>query len=155
MLRTLATWPFDRRRWSPSGLAVPIAELNGAMAEIGLEMRAVVVIAPGTSERELADLHKAGARGVRMIAGERGVIPFSDLETIAHRIREMGWHIEFLIWPEHIVELETRIDRMPCPFVIDHLAFIDVQLSSIVRAVDTRLNDHRPLKAERLEEMPR
>lgn len=96
-----------------------------AMAEIGLEMRAVVVIASDTSDRELAELHKAGVRGVRMIAGERGVIPFSELETIASHIRDMGWHIEFLIWPEHIVELEGRIDRLPCPFVIDHLAFID------------------------------
>ena len=60
-----------------------------------------------------------------MIAGERGVIPFSELETIASHIRDIGWHIEFLIWPEHIVELEGRIDRLPCPFVIDHLAFID------------------------------
>ena len=54
-----------------------------------------------TSDRELAELHKAGVRGVRMIAGERGVVPFSELETIASHIRDMGWHIEFLIWPEH------------------------------------------------------
>ena len=60
-----------------------------------------------------------------MIAGERGVIPFSELETIASHIRDMGWHIEFLIWPERIVELEGRINRLPCPFVVDHLAFID------------------------------
>jgi predicted TIM-barrel fold metal-dependent hydrolase len=96
-----------------------------AMKDIGLDMRAVVVVTADISDRELSKLHELGVRGVRMIVGDRGVIPMSDLETIAARIKDMGWHIEFLIWPDQLVELESRIAKLSCPFVIDHLSFID------------------------------
>jgi predicted TIM-barrel fold metal-dependent hydrolase len=95
-----------------------------AIAEIGIDMRAVVIIPPDISEAELNKLDDAGARGVRMISGHRGVIDYSNLERIADRNRELGWHIEFLIWPEHIVEFEKRMAKLSCPIVIDHLAFI-------------------------------
>lgn len=96
-----------------------------AMSEIGIEMRAVVIVAPDISDGEMQRLHDAGARGVRMIGGGRGVIDYSNLERIADRNRELGWHIEFLIWPEHIVEFEQRMTKLSCPIVIDHLAFMD------------------------------
>ena len=95
-----------------------------AMRELGIESRAVVVINAETPERELQVMHDVGVRGIRIITGKLGATPLDQLERTATRAAEMGWHIEFLIWPEHLVELEPRIARLPCRFVIDHLAFI-------------------------------
>ncbi len=96
-----------------------------AIAEIGIDMRAIAVIPADLPERELQSLDDAGVRGVRMIGGGRGVIPFSELERVADQCRELGWHIEFLIWPQDVIEFETRMAKLSCPISIAHFAFVE------------------------------
>lgn len=98
-----------------------------AIAEIGIDMRAVAVVPSDLPESELEKLDDRGVRGTRMIGGNRGVVPFSELEKIADRNRELGWHIEFLVWPQDVIEFEARMAKLSCPIVIAHFAFIESQ----------------------------
>jgi predicted TIM-barrel fold metal-dependent hydrolase len=99
------------------------AQLAGA-AQIGLPVRAVVVVPHDTPDRELAQLHAQGARALRFILAHPGGLPLEGLERQAARMRELGWHVQFLAKGPQLVELEPRIAALPCGAVIDHLGMI-------------------------------
>lgn len=99
------------------------AQLKGA-AEVGIPVRAVVVAPYDTPDRELAKLHDQGARGLRFILAHPGGLPVSDLERSAERIKDMGWHIQFLAKGPQLLELAARIEKLACPAVIDHIGMI-------------------------------
>lgn len=98
-------------------------QLEGA-AQVGIPMRAVIVAPWSTSDRELTKLHDQGARGLRYILAHPGGLPLNDLERFAERIKDMGWHIQFLAKGPQILELAPRIERLACPVVIDHMGMI-------------------------------
>lgn len=93
-------------------------------AKIGLPMRAIVVVGPDATEAEMRALHAQGARGIRFIMAHPGGLDPSGIERAAARASEMGWHLQFLLKPAHLVELEPRLRRLPCPVVIDHMGFL-------------------------------
>jgi predicted TIM-barrel fold metal-dependent hydrolase len=93
-------------------------------ARIGLPMRAVVVVGPDASEAEMCALHSQGARGIRFIMAHPGGLDPAGIERAAARASEMGWHLQFLLRPAHLVDLEPRLRRLPCPVVIDHMGFL-------------------------------
>jgi len=101
---------------------------NSCMVEsapqLGIPARMVVVVPFGTSDKELARLHKAGARGVRFILAHVGGLPLTDLERFSDRIKDIGWHVQFLLRPNHLIELEPRLAKLPVNFVIDHIGLI-------------------------------
>jgi predicted TIM-barrel fold metal-dependent hydrolase len=84
----------------------------------------VVVVPLTTSDRELQRLHDFGARGIRFILAHMGGLPLADLERFSERIKTMGWHIQFLLRPSDIIDLETRIAELNTDFVIDHIGLI-------------------------------
>lgn len=96
------------------------AQLEGAK-EIGIATRAVIVTPYKTSDRELAKFHEQGARGLRYVLAHPGGLPLSDLERWASRLRELGWHIQFLAKGPQILEIAKRVEKLPCPAVIDHI----------------------------------
>ena len=99
------------------------AQLEGARG-VGIPVRAVVVAPYGVSDRELQDLHDQGARGLRFILAHPGGLPLSDLERFAERIKDMGWHIQFLAKGPQLLEIAPRIEKLACPAVIDHMGMI-------------------------------
>jgi predicted TIM-barrel fold metal-dependent hydrolase len=99
------------------------AQLEGAK-HIGIPVRAVVVAPYGASDRELRNLHDQGARGLRFILAHPGGLPLSDLERFAERIKEMGWHIQFLAKGPQLLEIAPRIEKLACPAVIDHMGMV-------------------------------
>jgi predicted TIM-barrel fold metal-dependent hydrolase len=99
------------------------AQLEGA-AEVGIPVRAVVVAPYEASDRELAKLHEQGARGLRYILAHPGGLPVANLERHAERIKDMGWHIQFLAKGPQLLELAPRIEKLACPVVIDHIGMI-------------------------------
>ena len=94
-------------------------------AKIGLPFRAVVVVEPDAPEAEMDRLHEAGARGVRYILAHPGGLDPAGIERAGERAAERGWNLQFLLKPQHLVELEPRLARLPCPVVIDHMGFVD------------------------------
>jgi predicted TIM-barrel fold metal-dependent hydrolase len=84
----------------------------------------IVVVPFTTNDKELQRLHDAGARGVRFILAHVGGLPLDRLELFSERVHEMGWHVQFLLRPDHILELEARLARLRSDFVIDHIGLI-------------------------------
>jgi predicted TIM-barrel fold metal-dependent hydrolase len=100
------------------------AQLEGA-AEMGIPVRAVVVLAHNTTDAELAELHAQGARGLRYVLAHPGGLPVSDFEWWADRVKELGWHIQFLAKGPQLLELADRIEKLSCPAVIDHIGMFN------------------------------
>ncbi len=94
-------------------------------ARIGLPFRAIVVVPADATEAEMDRLHEGGARGIRYILAHPGGLDPMGLERSADRAFERGWNLQLLVKPQQLLELEGRLARLRCPFVIDHLGFVD------------------------------
>jgi len=102
-------------------------QLDAAKA-MDFPTRIIVVVPPTITDRELEDLYAAGARGVRFNPSQPGSLPLSELERYAERLDAMGWHIQLMLAPTHVVELAPRLKTLRCDFVIDHMG--DIQAAN-------------------------
>ena len=93
-------------------------------ARLGLPFRAVIVPPPDSTERDLADFHDKGVRGIRYILAHPGGLDLAGLERAADSARDRGWHLEFLLKPHQLLELAPRLAKLRCPVSFDHLAFM-------------------------------
>jgi predicted TIM-barrel fold metal-dependent hydrolase len=93
-------------------------------AAIGLPMRAIVVTPRDVSDAELDDMDELGARGVRFTLAHAGALDPADIEFYADRMKELGWHLQFMVKPQQLVELEERLARLSCSIVIDHMTMV-------------------------------
>jgi D-galactarolactone isomerase len=93
-----------------------------ALAQAGDAARGVVVVPADVGDAELQRLHTLGVRGVRfmMLSGAGGVLPWSVLPAMAHRIAPLGWHINLQLDGRHLSQHRQMIDALPCGVVIDH-----------------------------------
>lgn len=67
-------------------------------------------------------MNEGGIRGIRLSTMLKGAIGTDQLETMAARIKQYGWHIVIhLDKVDEIVELEPRLRQLPVDIVIDHL----------------------------------
>ncbi len=92
-----------------------------ALAELGKDARAVVVVPPDVAAAELESLHGAGVRGVRYMMLPGGVLPWSGLESAAAAIAPLGWHIDLQLDGRELPQREGVLRRLPCRLVIDHV----------------------------------
>ena len=95
-----------------------------AAREMGIPTRVIVVVPPEITDRELDDLYRAGARGVRFIPTQPGSLPLAELERYGERLGALGWHIQLMLAPAHLVDLAPRLEKLRCDFVIDHMGDI-------------------------------
>ena len=81
--------------------------MNDLNAETPGRARCVVAVTMDVTDEELADLDQAGARGIRLNTDNKGGMPieFSEIGKLEDRIRDLGWHFEFLFPGKDIVEL--------------------------------------------------
>ena len=84
-------------------------------------LRGVGVMTLGLPERAYAEAHEAGVRGLRLNDLYGGGVGFEQLEHFDALACEMGWHLQLLLDARNLVELEPRIARLRCPWVIDHM----------------------------------
>lgn len=87
-------------------------------------LRGVAVCASGVTDAELAGLHDAGVRGLRINVALSGGVGFDAMNALAARIGPMGWHLQFLINPPRLLEAAPALSKMRIPIVIDHIAAI-------------------------------
>ena len=99
------------------------------MRETGIPTPLVVVVPPAMTDRELDDLYRAGARAVRFIPTQPASLPLAQLERYAERLAALGWHIQLMLAPTHLVELAPRLEKLRCDFVIDHMGDIQAVVS--------------------------
>src|SRR5207302_7182465 len=76
------------------------------------------------TDAELKKLHDGGIRGIRFSLGDPAiaVVTPAMIEPLAKRVAVLGWHIQFNMGGEQIVELADVLRRLPTQMVFDHLA---------------------------------
>jgi predicted TIM-barrel fold metal-dependent hydrolase len=92
--------------------------------QLGAPARMIVVLPYSAPDEELERLHNAGARGIRFILAHRGGLPLTDLQRFSERLKPLGWHIQFLLRPADLIQLEPSLTKLATPFVIDHMGLI-------------------------------
>ena len=105
----------------PTGYGLDNRCTLAALAALGPEARAVVVVAADVAPAELQSLHDLGARGVRYMMLPGGVLPWSGLERTAAAIAPLGWHIDLQLDGRELPLHEAMLTRLPCRLVIDHV----------------------------------
>jgi len=93
-------------------------------------LRAIVAVGEDVTEAEVARMHAAGARGIRVNLVDRGGMPFRSLDAlrrVGEVIRPFGWHVELLVHVEdRIAELRSLAETLRLPMSIGHIGYTKV-----------------------------
>lgn len=98
-------------------------DYSGALAALRAshgQWRAIALPDPDMSDAQLQELHEAGFRGVRFNPYYDAETELRHLETIAARIRPLGWHAQFHLDARTLPALAPRLDKLGIEIVIDH-----------------------------------
>lgn len=90
--------------------------------------RGIVSVGPDVSDADLAEMDKAGVRGVRFNFVKRLVddTPKDVFLRIAERIAKLGWHIVVYFEAPDLEELIPFLKTIPTIIVIDHMGRPDI-----------------------------
>jgi predicted TIM-barrel fold metal-dependent hydrolase len=95
-----------------------------AVRRMGKRARGVAVIDDKTSDRELADMHAASIRGVRVNLETYGesdpAIAGRHLQQAAARVAPLGWHVQIYTNLAILSALRDTILSLPTTLVVDH-----------------------------------
>jgi predicted TIM-barrel fold metal-dependent hydrolase len=114
-----------------------------ALKQAAGNARGVAVVRPTITDAELKRFNEAGVRGIRFSIGDpkSRVVQPDMIEPLAQRIAPLGWHIQFNMEAEQVVEMADLLRRLPTPLVFDHLgnptlpAGIDHPSHAIIRGL--------------------
>ena len=109
---------------TPRNYRVDNSATVDAIAQLGADARGVAVLYPAVTEAELKTLHEGDIRGIRFSLGDPAlaVVTPAMIEPLAKRVADLGWHVQFNMGGEQIVELADVLRRLPTQMVFDHLA---------------------------------
>jgi len=115
-----------------------------AVAELGDEARAVVVVDDHVSDAELERLTLLGARGARFHMLPGGAVPWDIMHAVAERIVPHGWHIQLQMNGRDLVDRIDGLLALPTPLVVDHAGRYmppvvpdDARFGALLRLLDT------------------
>jgi D-galactarolactone isomerase len=92
----------------------------------GDNARLVVVVDDQTPDEELQRLTAAGACGARFFMLDGAPLPWDQLEPVAARVREHGWHIQLQMNGREFADRAGQLSRLPGTLVVDHVGrFMD------------------------------
>ncbi len=97
------------------------AGLLDAIATLGPGARGIGMVGAGVSDAELRRLTRGGVRGARFLMVPGGVLSWDELEPLATRIQEVGWHCNLQLDGHELAERADLIARLPGQVIIDHL----------------------------------
>jgi D-galactarolactone isomerase len=92
------------------------------VAAFGADARAVVVVERDAPDADLRRLAEAGAVGLRFFLFGGRYYDWPDLERMAKRAADHGWHLQLQFDGRTMPEYEARLKSLPCEIVIDHNA---------------------------------
>ncbi len=104
---------------------------NSAMVDAlhrgGGRYAGVAMIDESFTDQDLGGLHDAGVRGARFNFVEHlGGAPDLDLFwRLIGRVAPLGWHIVLHFDARDVPRYTQLLDRIPAPYVIDHMARVD------------------------------
>jgi 2-pyrone-4,6-dicarboxylate lactonase len=91
--------------------------------------RGVAMVGTSFTDRQLEDLHAAGARGARFnfVAHLGGAPDLEAVSEVISRIEPLGWHVELHLDAEDIRTYRGFLDAIPVPFIVDHMGRIEAR----------------------------
>jgi predicted TIM-barrel fold metal-dependent hydrolase len=94
-----------------------------AIRQFGPAARGVAVVHPTVTDAELRRLHESGVRGIRFSLNDpaTAVVKLEMVEPLAKRVADLGWHLQFNVEGDQIVEWADLLRRLPTSIVFDHL----------------------------------
>ena len=99
--------------------------MNVLNEKVQNKARGVCAIKMDASENFLQELHEQGIRGVRLNLDNKGGMPLEleDISKLEDKIKELGWHLEYLFPGKDIVELWPVLSSASVPISIGHFAY--------------------------------
>lgn len=84
----------------------------------------VAMIDDSFTDADLTDLHHHRVRGIRFnfVAHLGGAPDLDRFWRLVHRVEPLGWHVVLHLDATDLDAYRTVLDRLPVPFVIDHMA---------------------------------
>ncbi len=101
-----------------------------AIRQLGIHhARGIAVLHPDVTDSELDALHRGGIRGIRftLYTAKHAAVGFEMVEPLAHRVAELGWHVQLHWTAGQLVEHRAMLQRLPCTMVFDHRARLPLQ----------------------------
>lgn len=94
-----------------------------AISQLGAGARGVAVVHPSMRDAELTRLHRGGVRGIRFSLNDpaTSVVTFDMVEPLSARVADLGWHVQFNLEGDQIVEWAPMLRRLPATIVFDHM----------------------------------
>jgi 2-pyrone-4,6-dicarboxylate lactonase len=89
----------------------------------------VAMVDESFSDADIQKLHDVGVRGTRFnfVAHLGGAPEMDEYWRIVERVARFGWHIVLHFDAKDLPSHVEMLDRMPVPYVIDHMARIDAK----------------------------
>ena len=102
-----------------------------ALAQDPARLRGVAVVPWNVTSKELESLHASGVSGVRQnivdLKDGKGILPLEDLKKLAHKIKPLGWHVEFLMHVDEFPDLDRQLADFPVDVVFGHLGYVSTR----------------------------
>jgi predicted TIM-barrel fold metal-dependent hydrolase len=94
-----------------------------AIAQLGPNARGVAVLHPTVTDAELKRLDDAGVRGIRFSLTDpaTAVVTLDMVEPLSKRVANLGWHVQFNVEGQQVVEWANLLRRLPSQIVFDHM----------------------------------
>ena len=127
----------------PSVYGTDNSVMLDALRAAGGVQRGVAVLDASVTDRELEAMHAAGVRGVRFnLVSPVGNDP-AEIDAVAARVRQLGWHLQFFLQPKHYAWIRMGQALWRVNVVLDHLAGVraDAPLTAGERADLQALGD--------------
>lgn len=109
---------------TPSAYGTNNACTLDALKQLGDNARGVVTVDGSITTEALLAMHDVGVRGIRFYIAPTNTLDMELIETLAHKISALGWHICLLVCADRIVKMEALLMRLPCDVVFDHLGHL-------------------------------
>ena len=84
-------------------------------------LRGIALIGEDISDRALRDLNDGGVRGFRVNRTAKTGLAFDVARNLAERVKDFGWHVQFLLDAEDHPDLDSFLGNFPTDVVIDHM----------------------------------
>ena len=108
----------------PSTFGTDNRLLIESLAQFGPTARGIVMLDRSVGSDELKRLNDKGVRGVRFGTRLPGGAPMDDMEPVARKIADLGWHIQLVSEGDRILEWKDVLGRLPTPVVFDHMGHL-------------------------------
>lgn len=96
-----------------------------ALQELGAQRaRMVAVVDTSVTDEELRRMQGLGVRGIRFNLVQAGATTPEMVEPLSRRVAELGWHCQFHMLGDQIVQAAAMFERLPSRIVFDHLGRI-------------------------------